>query len=167
MATLYTQRLLIVVKAALLQTANDVARVADQAIGGDAFRVPLRTDGGPNTPVAYWTGCYGAVGIGSGNLGYPVSSVEITGNHFTSLDDPIRVSDAQSVTITNNYAETIGCNGDYSANGVTLTNDGPSTVTGNTFPRAGKVAVLSSTPVATVCQNRLTATALFDQPVAC
>jgi len=55
MATEFTQRLLIVVKAALQQTANEVAVVADPTTDGNTFTTPLRTDGGPNTAAAYWT----------------------------------------------------------------------------------------------------------------
>lgn len=56
-ATVYTQRLIIVVKAAVRQLAEDVAVVADPEGGAGTFvpGTPLRADGGPNTAAAYWT----------------------------------------------------------------------------------------------------------------
>lgn len=57
MATEFTQRLLLVVKAAARTLGNEVAQVADPTSTGDTFTVPLRLAGdATNTPVAYWTG---------------------------------------------------------------------------------------------------------------
>ena len=56
--TAYSQRLIIVVKAAVRQAAEDTAIVADPEGGAGTFvpGTPLRAAGdATNTPVAYWT----------------------------------------------------------------------------------------------------------------
>ena len=59
LATEYTQRLIIVVRAAMRQMAEEMAIVADPEGGAGTFipGTPLRVAGdATNTPVAYWTG---------------------------------------------------------------------------------------------------------------
>jgi hypothetical protein len=59
MATTFTERLLIVVRAALQDDANATAVVADPTTSGDTFNVPLVAAGETDPaapPVAYWAG---------------------------------------------------------------------------------------------------------------